>query len=504
MEDGENPKDKETANHRQKHSEINLYGREQNREYKHHSQCQTPQHLTSRRRFAFAHGTHQANHHGKQIRRRQRIADEQCADKPCHAFAHEGYNRHERDQGKRLDKTCALRRQNFFHSLPTFMSLGKMAAHYRHEPYRRSYFDAKKIFPAKNTKQSQVFYDEISKAIKKDYHSRRRILPCSKQTQYEGKTDMDKSFSGLRDAHILVTGGAGFIGTHLCRLLREIKCSVTVLDDFSTGSVEHLPTDVHVCRGSVTSDIVDKVMTEENFSAVVHLAGQTMVNASIDNPVHDADINVRGTVNVLDAMRRHGVPRIIFASTAAVYGDNECLPLKEDDKCRPLSFYALSKQTAENYLRLYHDVFSVSYVVLRFANVYGEYQGEGGEGGVISIFVKEIAAHKSITVFGDGKQTRDFIYAGDIARGICAALTTPNVNDTYNLSTNVGNSLLTLIELLGNAADKKIRPRFAETRVGDILHSRLDNAKARAKLCWQPQIDLADGLKRTYKYFAQT
>ena len=308
--------------------------------------------------------------------------------------------------------------------------------------------------------------------------------------------------------NVLVTGGAGFIGSHLVRQLLDAKHQVTVLDNVSTGTWQHLPQGKDTCT-CWEMDIRDKAAREKieqaKFDVIVHLAAQTMVDVSVKDPDFDASENVMGTVNILEAARHSGVKRIIFASTAASYGDvtEDRLPIREDETLAPMSFYGLSKVTVEKYLKLYHDLYGLDYVALRFANVYGERQGDTGEGGVISIFAKRIAKDQGITVFGDGKQTRDFIYAGDIAAGIIAAMTTDKANAVYNLSNQTETSLLELIELMAKASGKTVEPAFAAPREGDINRSMLCHEAAVQNLNWQPKMDLAEGLARTINYFRE-
>jgi UDP-glucose 4-epimerase len=250
-------------------------------------------------------------------------------------------------------------------------------------------------------------------------------------------------------------------------------------------------------------NIVQQIVFE-NFDVIVHLAAQTMVDVSIKEPVFDASENIMGTLNVLEAARQCGA-RVIFASTAAAYGDvaETDLPVKESQALHPQSFYGLTKVGAEKYLQLYHDIYGLDYVVCRFANVYGERQGDKGEGGVISIFAKRIAAGEDITIFGDGEQTRDFIYAGDIARGICKAITTEHVNTVYNLSTQTEISLLHLVKVMSDIMGKKIEPHFDVPREGDIYRSVLSNEKAALYLDWKPECSLEEGLEKTLKYFTE-
>lgn len=305
---------------------------------------------------------------------------------------------------------------------------------------------------------------------------------------------------------ILVTGGAGFVGSHVVRALLAEGHEVTVLDNLSTGSWDNVPVgDLH----SWTMDLRGTRSRREigfcRFDAIVHLAGQTSEKVSLKDPYYDADENLMGTVNLLEAARQSGSPRIVMASSAAVYGDvaQSRLPLSEETPLLPRSFYGFTKMAAEHYLALYHRNYGLPYVSLRLPNVYGERQGEAGEGGVISIFARSIAQGEDIVIFGDGEQTRDFIYAGDVASGILAALRTEQVNTEYNLATRTETSLNQLVHLFAEVSGKDTEPHYGEARKGDILRSVLDNEKAKEGLGWEPKVSLKEGLARTYDYFAR-
>lgn len=303
--------------------------------------------------------------------------------------------------------------------------------------------------------------------------------------------------------NILVTGGAGFIGSHLVRHLLAKGEKVTALDNLSTGLAENLPPEAEFIEMDILDERLKKVVAAGAFDAIVHLAAQTMVDISVKDPLFDARENLLGTVHVLEAARAANVKRIVFASTAAAYGDvkEDDLPVREAQPTEPMSFYGLSKLSVEKYLAMYHQLYGLEYVVLRFANVYGERQGDGGEGGVISIFAKAMAEGRDITIYGDGEQTRDFVYAGDIAEGIVAALQTEEVNAAYNLSTQTETSLRELVSLLSEICGREIVPKYGPERDGDIYKSMLSNSRARRGLDWQPATTLAEGLRRTYEYF---
>lgn len=307
--------------------------------------------------------------------------------------------------------------------------------------------------------------------------------------------------------NVLVTGGAGFIGSHLVRHLLAEGDKVTVIDNLSTGLKENLPIaeGLTFIEADVDSDVMEDTVLKGNFNAIVHLAAQTMVNISIDDPLNDTKLNIMNTVRLLESARRAKVSRIVFASSAAVYGNvsEADLPVRESRNLDPLSFYGLSKMTVEKYLDMYHKCFGLEYVVLRFANVYGERQGDGGEGGVISIFAKRIANGDNITIFGDGEQTRDFVYAGDIADGIIAALSTSQTNVIYNLSTQTETSLRQLVDILSDVSGDKIIPKYGPERAGDIYKSMLSNERAKIGLKWENKVALTEGLRRTYQHFVK-
>jgi Nucleoside-diphosphate-sugar epimerases len=297
---------------------------------------------------------------------------------------------------------------------------------------------------------------------------------------------------------VLVTGGAGFIGSHIVEKLLLQKYHVVIIDDLSTGLQENIHPDAKFIKMDIRSNQLINTFKEENFDFVIHQAAQTMVPKSLENPDFDCHVNILGTVNLLEACRKSSVKRVVFASSAAVYGDETTLPIKETANVNPSSFYGLSKLTVEKYLDLYYKLFGLEYVILRYANVYGERQGDAGEGGVISIFTRKLQNGETVQVYGDGGQTRDFIYVGDVAAANIQALLTPYANRVYNISTQTETSINTLLELLAKVSSSTAQRQYFAPREGDIYRSSLSNNTACHYLKWNPETTLIDGLSRTY------
>lgn len=297
---------------------------------------------------------------------------------------------------------------------------------------------------------------------------------------------------------LLVTGGAGFIGSHFLELLHsDENYEVVVLDNLSSGFKENVPQGMKLVVADIRSQKIETLFKEEHFDAVVHLAAQTMVPYSIEHPDEDCEINLAGLINVLENCRKYKVQTVLFASSAAVYGNNESVPLQEELTLMPMSFYGITKMTSEHYLRVYHELYGINAVVFRFANVYGERQGEGGEGGVVSIFCKLLAAGKSVTVYGNGDQTRDFVYAGDVAAALKAGLLATGYQ-TINISTEYETSVNQLLEAFAEVAADKLEVHYAAARQGDIFRSALANARLKEILGVTPQMQLKEGIQKTY------
>lgn len=296
--------------------------------------------------------------------------------------------------------------------------------------------------------------------------------------------------------HILVTGGAGFIGSHSVERLLAIGARVRVLDNFTSGKRENLPQDPRL--EVVAGDIRDAAVVTaalQDITHVLHLAAQVSVQASVDDPVTSAANNITGYLNVLDGARRAGVKRFVYASSAAVYGVPARLPLDETAATGPISPYGLEKSIDDQYGALYAGLYGMAPLGMRYFNVFGPRQDPGSPySGVISIFVDRLRAGKGLTVFGDGLQTRDFIYVGDVAQANVAALT-GICTGTCNVATGKTATLLELIDSLAFVAGATTQVSFAAARSGDIRHSAADNARLRQELACTTFTSLQDGLR---------
>ena len=293
---------------------------------------------------------------------------------------------------------------------------------------------------------------------------------------------------------VLVTGGAGFIGSHIVDTLIQANMQVTVLDNLSTGLRHHVNPGAWFFKKDIRDLDIKEWFVQEKFDYVVHQAAQTTVTHSLANPFYDCDSNIFGLVNILEASRLSGVKRVVFASSAAVYGDTETLPIDEHCDKNPASFYGLSKLTGERYLEMYHQTFGLEYVALRYANVYGDRQGDKGEGGVISLFAKKMLSGKPLTVYGDGSQTRDFIYVKDVAAANCQALFSRAANRSFNVSTATETSIQELIRIFSQLIDYSPAVGYVAQRPNEIQRSVLNNQAAKKELQWQPAYTVQTGL----------
>ncbi|MBA3302013.1 MAG: GDP-mannose 4,6-dehydratase [Thermoleophilaceae bacterium] len=297
----------------------------------------------------------------------------------------------------------------------------------------------------------------------------------------------------------LVTGGAGFIGSNLVDALLERGDEVTVVDNITTGRRENLSgagaelVEADIRDGEAMSDLVARVAPE----AIFHLAAQVDVRRSAADPAFDAGVNVVGTINMLEAARATGTPRFVNASTGgAIYGEPEEIPAPESHPNAPEAPYGQSKFAAEGYLDLYRRLHGLSTVSTRFGNVYGPRQDPLGEAGVIAIFCGKLLEGEPATIFGDGRQTRDYVYVGDVVAAVLAAGASEH-GGAFNVGMGVQTDLLEVAEVLREVSGKPFEVEHAPERPGEVRHIALDASRARDELGWRAEVSVREGLERT-------
>lgn len=300
---------------------------------------------------------------------------------------------------------------------------------------------------------------------------------------------------------VLVTGGAGFIGSHIADRLLADGHEVVVLDDLSTGHIEQLPAKARFYQMELSSPWLDEMFRIEQPDAVAHEAAQASVRRSVEDPVFDAGVNVLGTAALLQASVRHGVRRFLFASTGgAIYGDTDQVPTPEDAPAIPVSPYGASKLSAEVYLRTFHALYGLSYAALRYANVYGPRQDPHGEAGVVAIFSQRLLAGETALINGDGKQTRDFVYVADVADANARALVSDAVG-AFNVGTGVETDINRIFATIRKLAGSSQPEQHAPAKPGEQRRSVVDPGKISRMMGWQPRTSLDAGLSETVQYF---
>lgn len=293
---------------------------------------------------------------------------------------------------------------------------------------------------------------------------------------------------------ILVTGGAGFIGSNVVDLLISKGHSVCVLDDLSSGKREQINDDATFYEMSISDD-VEKVIKDEGIECVIHHAAQIQVRRSIDDPAFDATINILGSLNLLESCR--DIKKFIFASTGgAIYGEPKYLPVDESHPENPLSPYGVSKLAFEKYLYVYGEIYGLDYTALRYGNVYGPRQDPYGEAGVVAIFANKMLKGKAPTINGDGEQTRDFVYVGDVARANLLALKKSTGEQVINIGTGEETSVNEIVKTIERSLDTEIAPVYGNPVKGEVKKICLNVQRAQKELGWQSEVSLEEGIEK--------
>ncbi len=301
----------------------------------------------------------------------------------------------------------------------------------------------------------------------------------------------------------LVTGGAGFLGSHLIDELlnngHEVKC----FDNFSTGkeiNLKYNKSKIEIIKGDIRDPFaVSNALRGVEF--VFHLAAQISVNRSIHEPIYDADVNINGMINLLEAIRKSDVSKILYVSTGgAIYGEPNHIPVSETTEEKPISPYGLSKLIGEKYLELYKRNYNINYTIIRPSNIYGPRQDPLGEAGVISIFLGNLKSNKPLNIYGDGKDTRDYIYVKDVVNICIKAIESPYI-DIFNAGTEKQTNLIELVDIIESVAKITGNKVFNPPRPGDVKHIALDINKGKHLLKWEPSIDLRSGIEETWDWF---
>lgn len=294
---------------------------------------------------------------------------------------------------------------------------------------------------------------------------------------------------------VLVTGGAGFIGSHVVDMLVEHNHDVSLVD-LKAGNNVRENKKIKYYQVDICSDELEEVFKSEKPEIVFHLAAQSVVPPSIKDPLYDQSVNIGGTINILECMKKYASRKIIYSSSAAIYGNPASLPIKEEHPKNPVSPYGLSKYVAEEYIQLYNRMYGIDYSILRYANIYGSRQTAEGEGGVISIFIDKLKNGEPLTIFGDGRHTRDYVYVKDVAKANMLAMEYGK-EAVVNISTGQQTSVIELVKNFEKVTSEKIEVKHLDERVGDVVYSSLDSEESEKLLAWKATTSLKSGLEMT-------
>lgn len=307
-------------------------------------------------------------------------------------------------------------------------------------------------------------------------------------------------------AKILITGGAGFIGSHIAdRFLRK-DYDVVIVDDLSTGREENVPEDAKFRKADIQDNVaLSAIFEQEKPDFVCHQAAQKDVRLSVADPAFDARINILGSINVLQNCMKHKVRKVVFASTGgAIYGEQDIFPALETHPARPISPYGITKLVTEHYLYYYKVVHGLNYVSLRYSNVYGPRQDPHGEAGVVAIFIQKMLDGEEPVINGDGEQTRDFVYVGDVAMANVLSVESERTGEIFNVGTGIETTVNEIAQQIKKIINPDIKLKHGPSKPGEQKRSVIDCKKARNILGWEPRVALSDGLKETCDYFSNS
>ena len=300
---------------------------------------------------------------------------------------------------------------------------------------------------------------------------------------------------------VLVTGGAGFIGSHVVDALHREGYEVVVIDNLVTGSRDNVNPEVPIMEADLREPGLARIFQDHKPRFVCHLAAQASITKSIRGPLLDADENIMGSLNVLEQCRNNDVEKIVFASSGgAIYGEPVSLPCDENHPVRPLAPYGAAKAAVEIYLPIYRSLYGLKYTALRYSNVYGPRQNPGGEAGVVAIFASRMLSKKRVTINGTGDQERDFVYVQDVARANVICLGSGD-DDAFNLGSGVGTSVNEIFGHLNRLTGNSLSPQYRTLSEGEVFKIVLNTEKARRVLGWDPTVSLEEGLSRTVDSF---
>jgi UDP-glucose 4-epimerase len=301
--------------------------------------------------------------------------------------------------------------------------------------------------------------------------------------------------------NILVTGGAGFIGSNVADAFISAGHAVTIVDDFSSGKQENVNPKAKVYRMDIQDPAVENIFREEKIEVMCHLAAQMDVRKSVADPKFDASVNVLGFLNLMEQGRKHGLKKVIFSSTGgAIYGEQDYFPADEEHPNRPLSPYGITKLVTEKYLFFYKEIYGIDHVILRYANIYGPRQNPHGDAGVVAIFTMKMLKGEQPVINGDGKQTRDYVFVGDVVRANEQALTYRGSN-IFNIGTGIETDVNQLFHHIKALTGSNCEEKHIPAKAGEQMRSVISSKKITDTLGWKPTVPLEEGLKRTVEFF---